>query len=192
HEEADAMFTFETLVIELVDEDGEVDEQKLELVQDQLSSFEDKETFFNRLTAKVEDIVEVLEARLVLEEQVLETEKAINKLYKDDKLNEDVSKDDYEKVEKLVKAINDKDASLELEKRLKKLDKDMKAVAKKKEEKRLAEEEKKEEERQLAEQQKKQQAQASNKGSNKSSNQKSSQSETEKSTQSTNQSTTST
>src|SRR5699024_6985231 len=63
HEEADAMFTFETLVIELVDEDGEVDEQKLELVQDQLSSFEDKETFFNRLTAKVEDIVEVLEAR---------------------------------------------------------------------------------------------------------------------------------
>jgi len=186
--EAVNMHKFQEQIFELVSEDGVIDEKAYLEAKEQVVEFKEKEVFYERQLAELEKVEELYEQQFAQQEHVEKTEQAMAKLFnKENKVKDDVTKKEYDKVAKLIKGIEDEDVKEALNKDLKKVDKKLKAIAKAEkeaeekriaEEKRLAEEKKKEEKRQLAEQQKKQQAQANNK----SNNQQSSQSETKQST----------
>lgn len=141
-ENAFAMFEFETLVINLQDKDEKIDKIKYELASEHLLLFENEKTFFKRMSEEMRALGKLLEKQIAFEERVLEIEKLLNILIKNDKVSDIVTEKDYEKIATLLDELEDSDEKEELEKELKRIDKKLNKIAKakRKEEERLAKE----------------------------------------------------
>jgi len=125
------MYEFRELMLSLVSEDGVVDGSAYLEVKEHVTEFENRELFYKRQLAKLEKIEDLYEQQLVQKEHEKKTKQAMSKLFnKDDKVKNDVTKEDYDKVVKLVKDIEDEDLKKSLEKDLEKVDDKLKAIAK--------------------------------------------------------------
>ena len=132
------LISLENRVKELVDEDGNINETELGVLNEQLNSFKDKEVdgYFKRVSKKLDEFESIVEEEKKLAKHVKKTDKAFDKLYNDkDKLKENVSKEDLKDIKELVGKIDDKETSLEYEKKLKKLELDVEKKEKKAEKK---------------------------------------------------------
>src|SRR5690625_3650886 len=98
--EAVGMYEFQDQVLKLVSEDGVVDEYAYLEIKEHVAEFEDKELFYERQVKELEKIEKLYQQQLAQKEHVEKTEKAMAKLFKDDKVIKNVTKKDYDKIAK--------------------------------------------------------------------------------------------
>src|SRR5690625_2729488 len=129
--EAIGMYEFQEQMSELVSEDGVVDEEAYLESKERIAEFENRELFYERQIVELEKIEGLYQQQLAQKEHVEKTEKALAKLFDEDKkVKGNVTQKDYDKIAKLVKSVEDEDLKKSLEKDLKKVDEKLAAIAK--------------------------------------------------------------
>lgn len=129
YEEAIAMFDFARFVTSLLENDGMINETDLEVVEEQLLLFADKQTFFERMTKSISAVIERLDEQLAFAEQVLEIENLLTVLIKNDIVVDIVTQKDYEKVAKLLAELEDSEEKEQFEQDLQRIDKKLTELA---------------------------------------------------------------
>ncbi|WP_223805939.1 M15 family metallopeptidase [Ornithinibacillus gellani] len=147
---ASQMYHLEQEINHLMEQDGQLKTDLLAKYEKSIDPFESYTTYYNRQTENLQTIHDAVEKRIAQEKHIEKTEKFIASLYENDQLIDSLTKKDYEKLEKLIKKMEDEEMVKTFQAELNKVDKKLTAIAKEKaeEEKRIAvEEERKEKER---------------------------------------------
>lgn len=145
YELATAMMDFEKSVSDLAETDDEIDEEVFAKLQEESEAYTEQTEFHQRITDELTTIEEKLEKQIAEKKAIEKAKKAVAKLFKDDKVKNDVTKDAYETASKAVEKIKDKTIKKKLTEKLTKVDTKLQEIAEaKKAEKEKAEREKKE------------------------------------------------
>lgn len=139
-----ALIEFEQRVRDLSEQEGDIDAELLATLQKNHEAFTSQNVFYERLKADLVIIEEALEKQLVEQKAVEKAEKAVAKLFTEDAVKDNVTKEAYGAAIKAVEKINDEWLRAELTAQLEKVDAKLKEIA-------AAEKEKAEREKEKAE-----------------------------------------
>lgn len=104
---AKQMYTLQVDIENILDEQDKIDQDKWDKLANSVETLQDFTSFYDRQSKLLDEAHDILEYQLAQEKQITKTEKALQKLFKKEKVRSDVTQGDYDYLAKMIKRIDD-------------------------------------------------------------------------------------